>query len=384
MIHSLTVDDTTAEGARSPEITNNSHTKGKYFRFIYVPLVLSVILVLFYTGLSSLKAEIQYRNESSNSMVVRGPGEPCEPIHERQNTPVLNVGAPRVLGTGSAESRRERSVQNKNEESNVPSETKDVSLTVVNLATEEGLQDMFHNDTETAGPVGAQPLSMCGTDDRYMIREPHGAPHRSIAYLSAEYRIRGNSYSNFTRCTAFMVSSDTFMTAAHCVNNPGLGQIRKVLLTFGRTRLYPKTVIRARRTGYLSCYENSKSACDVGGGKLVNDLRDNNFALPTSAKPLPFICPGCGGKALICGFPKDLGSGMYCAEGETANLNGLFITKADTHGGMSGSPLFLTEGRGKLRNNDVVYGVYIEGTSVNCVSNCVKLRPDMVKAIREM
>lgn len=181
----------------------------------------------------------------------------------------------------------------------------------------------------------SRPNSIIGSDGRVQVSTPTSYPYYKTAYIKTEFN--NNTY---IPATAFMISKNVALTAAHCVYNGNASVMRSTLYPGRNGNLY--NLSSTVKTTYLFNYDGTNADADYAILVLKDDLGSTCgwFGLrPASNSTLN------GLRITTDGYPDDKASGdyrtMWTSTGTISNVTtNRFQHNADTYTGQSGSAIY--------------------------------------------
>lgn len=240
------------------------------------------------------------------------------------------------------------------------------SFTMIEYDYETGEEKEVTYQTDTSltdtsqflSPV--EPYSIIGDDEREPLDFPDSLPLSAIGKIY----ITGANGKHYVG-TGFLVSDDLVLTAGHCLKNSEMGG-NATGFEF-KSGLYPNGAYRGSANAYRSYipsqWENGyNSDWDWGLLRLDSPLGSSIGYLNCTTGP----STPTGRQCEIMGYPEDWVTGQYQGTTQVVGFGTIMASSqykifydADTTGGMSGAPIFISN-----TPNMSVSGIHTNGTGL--------------------
>jgi glutamyl endopeptidase len=183
---------------------------------------------------------------------------------------------------------------------------------------------------------GVDPYSVIGKDTRKRVDNTTAYPYRAIVSLSIRYRS-----GSTTDCTGFLISSNTVVTAGHCLYTKGTGVAENVVATPGRNAQVSPFGYCLGQDAYsvTGWVYDQDDLYDYGAVKLNCSIGNEVgwFGFRSTSSSLTGI------PVTITGYPNDKKPefSMWTASGKIANTEQRQVLYTiPTAGEQSGSPVY--------------------------------------------
>lgn len=248
----------------------------------------------------------------------------------------------------------------------------EITLNNIDFSQAQSLPNMIEPiEIGSSAPIST--YSIIGNDDRVLVEDTELYPYSAIVYLEITWNLEGEK----TRGTAFMISDDVAVTAAHCLYDAEKGWPIAV-------KAYPaKNGEYFWNNPYGSSYSSKLGVCTewraaINSGntddETQNIIKNNDWGAIKLILPLGkytgtinlkaptddeiFNCP-----IKICGYPKNVYEDEDNSVYQQYEMNGYVSSytpsrlyyNIDTSGGQSGAPI--------LSENNVAYGIHTYSSS---------------------
>lgn len=235
-------------------------------------------------------------------------------------------------------------------------ETQKISYYAVEESRETMIKQSFGKLPEVVTSIDipeetVQPYTIFGSDDRIKVTDTSSTPHSAIAHLVGD---RNGSYQG----TAWMISANAAVTAAHCVYDYTSGSYMQ------NGKVYP-----GKKGGFLfsNPYGSAKiKEIHISSNYIQNGstssrydwaviVLDENIGDKSGYLGFKFVPRSMTGMSVtVCGYPWEDKNYQYKMTGNISDCDDYFILyNMDTSEGQSGGPIYSD-------TNEVV-GMIIEG-----------------------
>lgn len=175
------------------------------------------------------------------------------------------------------------------------------------------------------------PEHIIGTDERKIVTNTTVSPYSSVVYLVMTFP-NGKSYVG----SGSMISSDTVLTAGHCLYKKSLGgwATRVTVYPGNNGNIAPYGKSTGIKLLTVSGWMNSESSeHDIGAIKLDKKIGSSTGWFGMTTNP--------GTNIALTGYPGEKSGYMYTQQGSVSELstNNVYY-KLDTTGGNSGSAVY--------------------------------------------